>query len=507
MAVRTIARIQHRRGIKTDLPSNLYEGELGWCMDTRELFIGNGEPFSGNTQVVTANSNNSTLITNLWSSYSITPRASQLRTINSKVNDTASVKDFGAMGDGEHDDAPLINAAIGQMFSAGADPLPDLTALQPTLHFPAGVYLIKSPIKLLPNTRLVGDGMGSTVILLGDELMSHLMESADSLGQTDINQGLSSALLPCRLMISDMTINTAGQKIDAIRLSRYNGAKVERVEFIGGYQPADQAAYDASAVQLDHLSNPLADTLDALVQGCSINHFTYGVKLVGTLGSTSIAYNSFANCWQGVRIGIECGERGAYNTTIVANHFSDLDNSGIHNRSTYSGCTSIGNSFANVGTLDNVSPIWWDVGTNVCHSIGDMFDSGLVVLPVNNLGNTNLILDAQYNNLPVGPGPGGGTIASVTTPGLYSASLTDSIILVATATAAAQVTIGLPGAATNGHTLIIKDVEDSANLYNILISPAGADSVESGAPDLAMTSNSQSVTLVYITALTKWVIV
>ena len=35
-----VARIQNRRGYKVNLPQPLAPGELGWCIDTKELFIG-----------------------------------------------------------------------------------------------------------------------------------------------------------------------------------------------------------------------------------------------------------------------------------------------------------------------------------------------------------------------------------------------------------------------------------------------------------------------------------
>ena len=60
MAVVQISKIQVRRGQKnigTGLPQ-LASGEIGWAIDTRELFIGNGAvsegaPAVGNTKVLT----------------------------------------------------------------------------------------------------------------------------------------------------------------------------------------------------------------------------------------------------------------------------------------------------------------------------------------------------------------------------------------------------------------------------------------------------------------------
>ena len=57
MAVIQISRIQHRRGLQADLP-NLASAELGWSVDTRKLYIGNGTieegaPSIGRTELLT----------------------------------------------------------------------------------------------------------------------------------------------------------------------------------------------------------------------------------------------------------------------------------------------------------------------------------------------------------------------------------------------------------------------------------------------------------------------
>ena len=70
MAVVQISRIQQRRGLAADLQQNtLASAELGWSVDTRELWIGNGTteegaPTLGKTQILTEYS-----ILNFESSY------------------------------------------------------------------------------------------------------------------------------------------------------------------------------------------------------------------------------------------------------------------------------------------------------------------------------------------------------------------------------------------------------------------------------------------------------
>jgi hypothetical protein len=57
MAIVSISRMQVRRGLYENLPQ-LASGELGWAIDQRRLFVGNGTleegaPFIGNTEVLT----------------------------------------------------------------------------------------------------------------------------------------------------------------------------------------------------------------------------------------------------------------------------------------------------------------------------------------------------------------------------------------------------------------------------------------------------------------------
>ena len=61
MAIVQLSRITNRRGLSQDLPQ-LSPGELGWCIDNRLLFIGNGtlsegSPAIGNTEVLTGHIN------------------------------------------------------------------------------------------------------------------------------------------------------------------------------------------------------------------------------------------------------------------------------------------------------------------------------------------------------------------------------------------------------------------------------------------------------------------
>jgi len=75
--------------------------------------------------------------------------AGNTRTVQSKLNETVSVKDFGAVGDGVTDDTAAIQAAL---------------AAASNVFIPAGVYVISSPLTLSNNHKLIGAGYDNTRI-------------------------------------------------------------------------------------------------------------------------------------------------------------------------------------------------------------------------------------------------------------------------------------------------------------------------------------------------------
>lgn len=72
------------------------------------------------------------------------------RTTLSKLGDTVSVKDFGAVGDGVADDTAEINAAL----ASGAK----------MVHFPAGTYKVSATLNVPVNVSIIGDGPNASII-------------------------------------------------------------------------------------------------------------------------------------------------------------------------------------------------------------------------------------------------------------------------------------------------------------------------------------------------------
>jgi Pectate lyase superfamily protein/Major tropism determinant N-terminal domain len=175
MAIVQISRIQIRRGLQQDLPQ-LASAEMGWSLDTQQLYIGNGTltegaPATGVTEILTQHSN----ILNLIGLYTyqgsaggyivstgVTSSSPVTRTLQQKLDDNANVRDFGAKGDGVTDDTSAINRAIQQIYSSVY--LDGSTKVRRTLVFPAGTYLVNNTILIPPYAKFVGDGRESTVI-------------------------------------------------------------------------------------------------------------------------------------------------------------------------------------------------------------------------------------------------------------------------------------------------------------------------------------------------------
>ncbi|KIJ52946.1 glycoside hydrolase family 55 protein [Sphaerobolus stellatus SS14] len=76
-----------------------------------------------------------------------------------------NVKTFGAKGDGVTDDTAAINAAISNGNRCGNGNCDSSTVTPALVYFPAGTYLVSSPIVSWYYTQLVGDPRNPPTLL------------------------------------------------------------------------------------------------------------------------------------------------------------------------------------------------------------------------------------------------------------------------------------------------------------------------------------------------------
>lgn len=411
MAITSISRMQQRRGLRDDLPVSLAEGEFGWCLDTRELFIGNGPAFGENTQVLTAFGPNTQLINNRFRTLLSTVPSAIDRAIGDKLNDVASVKDFGAVGDGVTDDTSAINTAISDLYGWTGSATEATYGKRVILYLPAGTYLISEPLLLYPYLTLIGDGKGRTRVIADPaSIMTKMMQTADGSGQINANIGTMSANLPTKIVVARMTIDTSGLAITGAQLDRYQSVRFEDVQFVGAYTLGDGTTNGHAAVQLRSIGAGV-ETYDAQFVDCEFRSFTYGISSDDPVFYTTAARCAFRDLYRAINIG-EMADPVYGGPSYSAAHlcrFEFVEDHAIAVWNPEPGISSSLCSFIDCGS----TAIYWDSGTSINTSLGDSFDT----LPgVDDNGSTNLILDAQQQNIVGGGGTGPTGVAGPTGP-------------------------------------------------------------------------------------------
>lgn len=129
------------------------------------------------------------------------------RTVNTKLQEIISVKDFGATGDGVTDDTAAIIAAMDAFKGSSIpDPGSGVPNRGPAIYFPRGTYLVTGTIPIYSGAKLYGDGV-STVIQADASLTTTIFRLTNTVNNqcrwVDIGYFYFRASGTCRVIQSD----------------------------------------------------------------------------------------------------------------------------------------------------------------------------------------------------------------------------------------------------------------------------------------------------------------
>jgi len=398
MPIVQISRIQHRRGKRTDLPQ-LAAGELGWVIDEQRLFIGNGTiadgaPAVGNTEIVTAGSGSfTTALSYVYKGYlgdgtPIQTGASgdYTRTLQQRLDDTVSVKAFGAQGDNSTDDTAAIQRALDELYSDVADQ--DDARARRILLFPAGIYKITTSMTIPPYAHLVGEGPDKTVIENSGSNAVAVTEDDD--GQVFGSIGNSGATTPTQLQISNITFkNTTangGVSIDNTTKAYFNNCK-----FQGNWTTSDSDVSASKGVTVR--STTALPCANIVFNQCQFTAFARLVDFSYDVTNVRFTDCDFSTAYYGAMLG-ETMDGSTNGLTIgprdiqfSGNSWSDIGQQAIYVKQSSSTtgtgtrnvisygnwyAETVGNNFRGVNSIEEVPVIQFD--NDECTSILDFFE-------------------------------------------------------------------------------------------------------------------------------------
>lgn len=388
MAIVQISRITNRKGLIENLPQ-LAGAELGYAVDTRQLFIGNGTlqegaPVIGNTEILTEFSNIAAVSRYTYQDIAVGyaaqtgPASSNpvVRTVQAKLDDFADVRDFGAVGDGSTDDTAAISRALFQLYCVETN-----TQIRRTLYFPAGIYKIQETIVIPAYAKLVGEGADCATIYLDtssdiSSLSAYVARYGDSLQQTGVNIGNNGATAPQNIEISSITFETA-EATDVFLVEDATQCYFDSVNFVGPLTTADIIATPSA----DNIAGVRFASTTSLVcnqitfDKCRFQGLTYGINTDQQCRSVTVSNSAFVTLYQGIALGTGAPiNGGATGFRAVQNLFDNIYAQGIIygsvnlNVSAYNAFYDVANEYSN----NPQSPvIEFNSDNNV--SISDMF--------------------------------------------------------------------------------------------------------------------------------------
>ena len=315
MAIVQISQITNRKGLQVDLPQ-LAGAEFGWSTDTRQLYIGNGTleegaPVVGNTEILTEFSNILIIPTTYTykgaaAGYVVqtgpTPGTPVTQSLQSWFDQFATVRDFGAVGDGVTDDTAAINRALYQLYCREVNP-----QIRRSLFFPAGVYRVTDTINIPPYATLYGEGADGSVIVLENPadstLVPYVARTADSLQQTGANIGSNGAIPPQYITVTNMGFRNLDLTTSVFLAQDAVNCRFQNVGFSGPLTTGTITT-DAPATSCVEFASTTTVICDQIVfDSCIFGGAVWGINTNQQVQGITVANSKFNALYQGILLG------------------------------------------------------------------------------------------------------------------------------------------------------------------------------------------------------------
>ena len=346
----------------------LASGEMGWAIDTQELYIGNGAvsegaPAVGNTKIITDKDNIFDLAgqyaykstDNLWTN--VTPVE---RTLQERLDETVSVFSFGASGDGS-DQTDEIQDALDFLYLSGE------VDNRVILWFPAGEYYVSDTIKIPPYAVIRGAGKDKTIFRSDSCNVFETVNSSSTPG--NYNSVPSTSLYSvngnqCRYVdVSDISVELDGYYA-AFVLNECANSKFSNIKISGAYTSGFTATGIHNLNGFILTANGLANCLNNVFDKIEIDGVYYSVYTQYDIKDNIWQNSLFTNNYMGFSFGVDgvfapgnpAQETGPIFNTIQNSKFDMIDKEAI-NITTGEYNKSISNKFYNVGNDGGVASL------------------------------------------------------------------------------------------------------------------------------------------------------
>lgn len=421
MAIVQISQITNRKGLQENLPQ-LAGAELGWSTDTRQLYIGNGTladgaPVVGNTEILTEFSD----IINFTNTYTYKGQAAGYTvqtgatagtpvtlSLQSWLDQFASVLDFGAVGDGTTDDTDAINRALYQLYCREVNP-----QIRRSLFFPAGVYRVTGSINIPPYATLWGEGNDNSVITMDAGVADYVGRTADSLQNTGVDIGNAGATPPEYVTITNLGFTHLDPTGSVFLVQDATNCRFQNVGFRGTSTTAELTTDFNGSTGVSFASTSSLVCEQITFDGCVFSGLVWGINTDQQTKAVTVSTSRFDTLYRGIVLGTSTTtDGGPTGTRIMGNMFDNTYAEGIVfgnnltlaiNASGHNIFYDVGNHFTGSTGTPATSIISIQSNNNI--SISDLFertDAFATAYPRIDLNNTISIATTNGSQLAMG---------------------------------------------------------------------------------------------------------